>query len=702
MSAGIFRLQAQSEAFTSLMSVLNDMSEDEKTILNTMNAARLSQLPVHLYPNSILNNVAEQQMNWIIGQGAALTEVHTRPDGSGGLTDIDDWLTSTGYPGYSPLAPNTTGYAPDVIAIRSDPVRGGLTPDNLVEYWAQEANRDRIISYRMSQNNLLAQPFYNSLYREVGIAYAQNLTTGDRYFVFVFASQPNLLPVVAAQAGVDSSELSIIRTDVVHPEITLFLSNENAYPSGTVDENGGSSIGRAEYINISERVLDLPCPASGIVLSGGWKSFASQVVYTVSEGDGAKTIHVYFCDSVGRQSETRVDVKLESPNTPITDDPIPVPFTEVPAPDTLLITLTPTSAETATFTATSPSTPSEPFTLTPTETPTDTATPTETPTFIPTETATPLPTATWTHTPTPTATPTEMPTASATPTSTATVTEMPSATATPTPTEPPSATPTPTDDLPVPAQQRLIVQWTDSYLVIYNPGLYPVNVDSLVISGSATLTPADWDRMAGFNVTSLEYEACILVMTGGEQPDLDTVNLETTLGCHGFYAMMGVGPDEALWMAGGRPDFAVNINGTQSVCQPSQSTFCLVQFPATASQVPIAQGANVTVQWSGTNLTIANATTVSVNVSGLFLYNATGTNRITDIPSVAMQNLAAGACIALTSSFDPVTNGCASSQTIDPTTMVWTQASEFVVNVRGFETVCVSASGTCNVSVPAP
>lgn len=293
----------------SYRSILEDMTREEGTILSTVNAARLRQGITPLAPNALLNNIAQAHLNDLRTRGSDFGDPHTRTDGS----TVDDWLEEADYPAYD-TSNMTVTYQPDVIGIISGQA-GGLEPGNIINYWI--SNPNEIISLRMQQNANTNLPIFNNRYREIGIAYDENISNGRRYFVMVFASQPNALPVLVTQG---EGELHLIRDAVTRPDVVLFISNELAYPNGN-----GETIGRVTYIRVTEQSEQRGCPTSA-ANPGPWEVYSAEYPYELSPSLGVKVIHVYFCDDFGRQTRTQVSVLL-------TDDPsrtVYIQWTPVP------------------------------------------------------------------------------------------------------------------------------------------------------------------------------------------------------------------------------------------------------------------------------------------------------------------------------------------------------------------------------------
>jgi hypothetical protein len=301
-------------------SLTQGMKDEEIQILNEMNQTRLRQGLPHLAPNSLLNRAANTHLSRLVGRGANVGAPNIDGD-----QNIEDWLEAANYPGYQT---QNNRYAPDIASLVSNPGRG-LEPSNIIAYWIDNPNG--IISYRMGLNGSNTQPFYQRAYREVGIAYQRNISNGRQYFVMIFASQRNALPVVVAEPAIGNiEELAKIRNQIASQNAILYISNEYAYP------NGDNSIGTAETIYVTElRQPNLSCPESMSQLPEGWENYNYEYEITLSQGAGQKTIFVYFCDAISRMVVTSTFVNLveEAGVPPTFDQPTPVPVTQAEVDD---------------------------------------------------------------------------------------------------------------------------------------------------------------------------------------------------------------------------------------------------------------------------------------------------------------------------------------------------------------------------------
>ncbi len=191
----------------------------------------------------------------------------------------------------------------------------------------------------------------SSRYREIGIGIATD-AEGQQYYVLDFGARPNVLPVLIND-GAQTAE---------SPDVTLTLTNEEAYPQG----EGLAYMGRAIEVRISNtpEMDDLP-----------WRPWEPQLEWLLPPEPGDHTVYVAFRDGAGRTAYATATIFL-------------LPGEGTPFP-------TPTAAEESTPTATAApgATPSP-------ESPPPGGQPPPGPTTAP-ATATRAPFATWTPLPVP-------------------------------------------------------------------------------------------------------------------------------------------------------------------------------------------------------------------------------------------------------------------------------------------------------------
>jgi hypothetical protein len=236
----------------------------------------------------------------------------------------------------------------------------------LGENWAWYPSAERAMTFWMDspdhRNNIL-----HALYREIGIGIAAS--QGNLVIVVDFGAQPNVLPFF----------INNYDSETKSPDVSLRFSSEDVVSVG----EGAGTIGIPTQIQISNNA-----DFAGAI----WQSFAKQIQWTLTMGDGVKTVYVKYRDARGRMATANDSITLNqsgdsAPRAAVGAAPVQVkPGTDV-ASTTPSITRTATRTVTPTMTRTVSSTISVIATASPTWTPTTTMT------------STPEPTATMTSTP---------------------------------------------------------------------------------------------------------------------------------------------------------------------------------------------------------------------------------------------------------------------------------------------------------------
>ena len=308
-------------------------------VATRINRERISRGLVPYAVNAQLNQAAQAHANDIASTG---NFSHTGADGS----TVFDRVARTGYGTYS-------------------------WGRRLGENWAWYPSAERAVAEWMDSkphsDNIL-----HALYREMGIGIATN--KGNLVIVIDFGSQPNVLPFF----------INNYDSETRTPNVTLIFSSEDVMPAG---ENSGT-IGTPTQVQISN---------NSDFAWATWQSFAKQIQWTLTPGDGVKTVYVKYRDARGRTATATDSITLNqsgdsAPRAAAGAAPAQVKPGADAAISTPTSTRTPTRGVTATQTRIILALPSSPsLTLTP----------------IPTMTTTPAPT--WTRTETATATATMSP-----------------------------------------------------------------------------------------------------------------------------------------------------------------------------------------------------------------------------------------------------------------------------------------------------
>lgn len=263
-----------------------ELSSDEIAILNRINESRLRENLVHLVPSERLNRIADA---WV-------DDLTLRPiDGLGDVfltrmnQTVEDLMQAEG------IRPYSDGFVVDFIPI----VVRDFGPTQIVDFWINDFRQPEPQlrtrrNVRFGDPNL---PMFSPLYREIGIAWKFNEITQRHYYTIIFAAEPNVLPVVAAQR----SAITEIARTVAQREVVLYIHDERVNRFGQ-----GSTLGAVEKMRISEQSGELECSAD----SPDWEPYNNEVLYTLSPGAGPKTIYVQMCDSAGRPLISSTQVTL--------------------------------------------------------------------------------------------------------------------------------------------------------------------------------------------------------------------------------------------------------------------------------------------------------------------------------------------------------------------------------------------------------
>lgn len=299
---------------------LDTMSDDTVTVLNRINQARRQQNIVPLVPNAVLNDIAQVYVTDLIGRPiGALGDTFVTSDGKG----IEDLLTERGYESYEGI-----GYFADLFSA----VIRGFPPDQLYTYLIDDANKPQreILSRQMIRQGKTILPIGDPLYREVGIAYAES--QGRNFYVIITASRPNVLPVIITQRP----DIHVLTQTVTSRDVFLWVNDEK------VERRGGEDvIGGVRFIRVSEQPDLLECPTTP---NNGWQRYVNATSWTVSDGEGPKTVYVQMCDERNRTITMSAEVNYSPGVEGSTSG-----FTRTPTPDVLAIAnATQTAAASAT------------------------------------------------------------------------------------------------------------------------------------------------------------------------------------------------------------------------------------------------------------------------------------------------------------------------------------------------------------------
>jgi len=263
---------------------LDNLPPDATTILKRINDSRLRENLVHLVPNEKLNQIARTWVNDLSARPIErLGDVYSTRD----RENIEDLLADEG------LQPYADNFIFDFIPI----IVRDFSPDQIIDFWVSDFRQPepQLRTFRNVRFNDPQLPIFSAIYREIGIAWKFNETTQRHYYTFVFAAEPNVLPVVAARRGA----VSEIAQTFEQPEIVLYIHDERVNRFGQ-----GDTLGALEKIRISEQPGELDCNAD----SPDWQPYTNEVLWTLSPEPGTKTIYVQMCDSAGRSLASSTQV----------------------------------------------------------------------------------------------------------------------------------------------------------------------------------------------------------------------------------------------------------------------------------------------------------------------------------------------------------------------------------------------------------
>ncbi len=257
------------------------LTDEQRVILDDLNARRLPENLLHLVPNSVLMQIADDHLTELLGRSLDTLDSFTFRSGG----TISSVLTPTNYQTY------TTGYFVDFVPA----VLFNVPPEQFVEYWLNDARQPtpELPSLRILQGNQRFLPLFDSRYREVGLAYGVSERTGRDYYVLVFASQPNVLPLIIVPDTEDPNvpDDPMIRASltgsVPTQNVLLYIHDERVNRFGD-----GGAIGGLRYIRISQQPGELPCPAD---VGDPWQLYTNEQRYRFP-GVGQQQLFVQMCD----------------------------------------------------------------------------------------------------------------------------------------------------------------------------------------------------------------------------------------------------------------------------------------------------------------------------------------------------------------------------------------------------------------------
>lgn len=430
----------------------------ELTLLNDLNTYRVSQNIVPLVTNPILCQIAYDQA--VHRSSLSLNDFLRTPH--------ELRLDQNGKP-----ATNVIQWAKDK---NFTPYPNGIPNVRLAYFVSERVGPAEASGILQAQWRDLLR---DSQFREAGLSYIRNASTGYHMYFLVVGSRPNVLPALA----VESNGLPIeANTPLYADQLHIAITNESFN-----SDSSSEYLRQVVAVNISEtaprkdrgEVITVPPTLMSCTLGLEERQPYSLLLSpSVSPSVGLKTFYIRLCDKSDRMIITQIDVSIlgttSGPTLIPTIDAIAAvegtfavetaaALDETAAAATLTAqqssietivaetkvaialaqqtTLTAEAMQTQVAQVNLSLTPPTPL---PTLSPTATETPTASPTIPPTATETPTIPPTLTETPnlppTATETPTSLPTSTETPTHQPTATETPTSTTTDLPTQSPSKT----------------------------------------------------------------------------------------------------------------------------------------------------------------------------------------------------------------------------------------------------------------------
>ncbi len=536
-----------------------------RLILNNINEARIPDNISPLAFNCTLNRIALAHAYQLASRPLdRLGDILAADDG----TRLTAWLQADWNAHQTDglgFAPYSDGFFADSIVL----IVRDIPPADVVRYWTTQ----------LQPTDPVRSLIYDFRYREIGIAYVHDANTGRHYYVLIFGSRPNFLPVMVTQR----TSFDFSNTIIPVRDVTLYIHNEFSHTNGDNEH-----IGAVRDIRVAEDLETL--------MLQPWGPYTNRYPYTISVGFGLKTIYVELRDAFDRTTLMQTSVTYTDSGVPLPSPTAPVPLP--PSPTVAAIAVVPSETP-AIPTATSDLS----ATLSAMQTSAAVATQTAnaiaatnqyTVNLWATGTAAVLETmaAAAEQTQTAQASPTEPPKMGitlATPTSVAPVPATPTATP-----QTPADTPlvndvliyTPTTVTPTfRPVQTIDLAWTADFLVLSNPAATPLDLGGLQFNSTGhSFNGSEWTTSGG-RVVQLGYRECAVVfaVSRPEEPTLEEIQNGLAT-CRNIEVWRGVGPQGVFWDMSVLGDFIVIRNGLRaepigSSCTPRETAHCTVALP---------------------------------------------------------------------------------------------------------------------------
>gem|GEM_PF-3491518 len=237
----------------------------------------LSDTPFGLNP--ILCQIAYRQALAIANSETQNGDPKTRFIG-GQTTRPNDWLRDGGYTPY-PSGGAETIFVSDVFTLNS--VNGY---DKVFD----------VLKEREDFKSLLA----GDIYREIGVGLVQSTNNTYQYY-FIFASQPNALPMMPFQKGEQEYlETLSFPTNAVY----LWIPDERAFAR----QSDPNTLGQLKSVRIDiDKTANLNRACPNPVNGDGWEVYNPQVSYTAPQGQSLVTLHTRLCDINGKFKDYEIN-----------------------------------------------------------------------------------------------------------------------------------------------------------------------------------------------------------------------------------------------------------------------------------------------------------------------------------------------------------------------------------------------------------
>jgi|GEM_PF-5551537 len=261
-------------------------SEESRYMWAQINEYRRQQNLQPLAMNSTLCQIADEQALHIASTSIGNSNLFVR-EGAGGTTSLNDWLYLVGYGSYDGGTTYVAALSPYVIAdLPPTPSDGSV---DLVTYMMRQQGNSHLFS------NVLS-----TVYREIGVAYYRTATR--HIYVFIFGSQPGVLPIIPIAPYYNPPNafpyIYAYHWDEA-PYVSLLFLNEHYAPSGYVQRQLGTVTHIRQAQNGDEFI---ECPVPGQELQNGWEiipdTLINPYILELDGSQGVNTTYFQMCDGL--------------------------------------------------------------------------------------------------------------------------------------------------------------------------------------------------------------------------------------------------------------------------------------------------------------------------------------------------------------------------------------------------------------------